>query len=303
MVQYFIKDNFVPVFRSETRPKLYYLGEISPQISSYPRVLHSHAEHVEISIIYSGKSEYLIQDKKQLIQSGDILIYNSHIVHDELSDIHNQIGSYFFAIGNIQVPGLRPNALIPDEVSPVLHVRKDFERILQLCQDMLHEVERKSEWSACVTQFQTQVLLEIIWRVIHEEQPGEPAQQPCMMGQIIKAYIDQHFREPLTLKGISEALRLSESYVSHEFKNMVGYSPMQYVLRRKIGEAQTLLISTNYSITKIAQMVGYDSQSHFNQRFIRYVGISPSRFRKNYQDYKILHSQPEEAKKHGDEER
>lgn len=294
MVQYFIKDTFVPTFQSETCPRLYYLGEIPPQISSYPRVLHSHAEYVEISIIYSGKSEYLIQEKKQWIQPGDILIYNSHVVHDELSDQNNQIGSYFFAIGNLQVPGLRPNALIPDEASPVLHVRKEFDRILQLCRDMLREMERGGEWSACVMQSYTQALLEIIWRAIHAEQAAEPISNQYMMGRVIQAYIDGHFREPLTLKTISEALRLSESYVSHEFKNMLGYSPMQYVLRRRIGEAQTLLISTDYSITKIAQMVGYDSQSHFNQRFSRYVGISPSRFRKNYQNYDILNPREEE---------
>ena len=72
MVQYFIKDQYAPVFRSETSPKLYYLGNITPQISSYPRILHAHEDHVEISIIYSGRSEYLIQDKKQLIQPGEI---------------------------------------------------------------------------------------------------------------------------------------------------------------------------------------------------------------------------------------
>jgi AraC-like DNA-binding protein len=284
MVQHFIRETTSPTFRSETQPKLYYLGNITPQISSYPRILHSHAEHVEISIIYSGQSEYLIRDKKQLIRPGDILIYNSQIVHDELSDQNNQIGSYFFAVGEIQVPGLRPNALIPDEANPVFHVQSDFDRILQFCQEMLRDATYPDKWSECMTVFRTQTLLEIIWRVIHAEQPAEPVQSQYIEGQNIKTYIDRHFCEPLTLRTISEALGLSESYVSHAFKNMLGYSPMQYVLRRKIGEAQTLLISTDYSITRIAQMVGYDSQSHFNQRFSRYVGISPSRFRKNYQN-------------------
>lgn len=283
MVQYFIRDQYVPVFHSETRPKLYYLGNITPQISSYPRILHAHEEHVEISIIYKGRSEYLIHDQKQLIQPGDILIYNSHAVHDELSDLNNQIGSYFFAVGDIQIPGLRPNALIPDDASPVLHVADGFDRILQLCQDMLCETERGGVWSSCVMQGYTQILLEIIWRVIHAEHPNGQTQNRYLIGQTVKDYIDEHFCEPLTLKDISTELHLSESYVSHEFKKMLGYSPMQYVLRRRIGEAQTLLISTDYSITHIAQIVGYDSPSHFNQRFSRYVGISPSRFRKNYQ--------------------
>ena len=49
------------------------MGKVLPEISSYPRIMHSHAGHVEISIIYSGTSEYLIGDRRQLIQPGDVI--------------------------------------------------------------------------------------------------------------------------------------------------------------------------------------------------------------------------------------
>lgn len=126
MIQHFMEDEVTVGFVSSTRPQLYYMGKILPEISTYPRIMHSHANHVEISIIYSGTSEYLIRDQKQIIQPGDIIIYNSNIVHDELSGAHAQIGSYFFAIGNIQLPSLRSNALIPDDANPVIHIKHDF---------------------------------------------------------------------------------------------------------------------------------------------------------------------------------
>lgn len=47
---------------------------------------------------------------------------------------------------------------------------------------------------------------------------------------------------------------------------------MQYLLRRRIGEAQTLLITTDLSITRIAERVGYDTQSYFNLQFTKNVG-------------------------------
>ena len=288
MVQYFIKDNIAPAFPSETCPELHYMGNITPEISSYPRVMHSHSNHVEISIIYSGQSEYWIHNTRQLIRPGDILIYNSNTVHDELSGEGMQIGSYFFAAGNIQIPGLRPNALIPDDVNPVFHVTEDFDRILRLCQDMLHTQDAPGRWSPYIAHFSMCALLEIIWRIVSDQPSSFPPPEPHYMGRIIKDYIDQHYREPLTLGRLCDELHLSASYISHECKELLGYSPMQYILRRKIGEAQTLLISTNYSITQIAQMVGYDSQSHFDQRFSKYVGISPSQFRRNYQKYDVL---------------
>lgn len=75
---------------------------------------------------------------------------------------------------------------------------------------------------------------------------------------------------------------MSPWYVSHVFKEMSGYSPIQYLLRRRIGEAQTLLISTDYSITEIAFKVGFDTQSYFNMQFTKNVGMPPMQFRKNY---------------------
>ena len=63
---------------------------------------------------------------------------------------------------------------------------------------------------------------------------------------------------------------------------MSGYSPIQYLLRRRIGEAQTLLITTDYSITENAGMVGYDTQSYFNMQFTKHVGMPPKKFRQNY---------------------
>lgn len=283
MIQHFMEEQITPLFCSKTRPQLYYMGKILPELSSYPRIMHSHPGHVEIVIIYKGTSEYLIRDRKQTIRPGDVIIYNSGTVHDELSSAESQIGSYFFAIGNLQLPGLRPNALLPDEENPVFHIREDFARIIELCEGMLHNLEGVSEWSKYITHFSAQALLEIIWRVIHLGDKEAPAGHASYsIGRKVKEYIDAHYCEAISMKTICADLHLSESYVSHVFKDMLGYSPMQYTLRRKIGEAQTLLISTDHSVAQIAQMVGFSAQSHFNQRFVKYVGISPSKFRKNY---------------------
>ena len=53
-------------------------------------------------------------------------------------------------------------------------------------------------------------------------------------------------------------------------------------IRRRIGLAQTLLISSDYSATRIATMVGYDNTNYFNSLFTRIVGTTPIRYRKKY---------------------
>ena len=102
-----------------------------------------------------------------------------------------------------------------------------------------------------------------------------------IIGQRVKNYLDQHYAEQISLQQISEELRVSWSYLSHVFKALTGYSPFQYVLHRRIGEAQTLLLETDLSIQEIAFQVGYQTQSYFTQRFSKLVGVSPMRYRKS----------------------
>ncbi len=93
MLQHFVENPIISHFHSETQPQLYYMGKILPEISTYPRILHSHPDHVEISIIYSGTSEYFIGSQRQLIAPDDVIVYDAGVVHDEVSGPDNEIGS------------------------------------------------------------------------------------------------------------------------------------------------------------------------------------------------------------------
>ena len=122
-------------------------------------------------------------------------------------------------------------------------------------------------WSQYMIHYETQALLEIIWRVIHTEQRPQEPHPNYYLGYKIQNYIDTHYLEPLTMKQISTALGMSESYISHVFKDMLGYPPMQYALRKKIGGSANSFNFYRLSHSQIAQMVGFDAQSHFNKLF------------------------------------
>ena len=95
-------------------------------------------------------------------------------------------------------------------------------------------------------------------------------------------YIAAHYAEPLTLDRIGEAMGLSPYHIAHVFKQITDSSPIQYVIRRRMGEAQNLLISTDFSAAQIAAMVGYDSATHFNSIFKKVVGLPPVQYRQWY---------------------
>lgn len=283
-VQCFVKRDVRPVFTGEDQPRLLYVSEIRPDASAHPRVMHAHADAVELILICSGSSEYLIHDKKVVIKAGDLLVYNAGVVHDEVSGPDMEVGSYCVGVGGLHMPGLRENALISDEKGYVFPTGRYFEDMKELFVMMFRNLAAGEPHAEL---FCTSLLHALLVSVLTvTEGVGEtrenPADEPHILGSRIKDYIDRHYMEPITLQSMGEALRISPYYLSHVFKQMSGYSPVQYLLRRRIGEAQTLLITTELSVARIAEMVGYDSQSYFNLQFTKNVGMPPSRYRHNY---------------------
>ena len=283
-VQCFVKRDVRPVFTGENQPRLLYVSEIRPDASAHPRVMHAHADAVELILICSGSSEYLIHDKKVVIKAGDLLVYNAGVVHDEVSGPDMEVGSYCVGVGGLHMPGLRENALISDEKGYVFPTGRYFEDMKELFVMMFRNLAAGEPHAELFCTSLLHALLVSVLTVTEGvgETQENPADEPHILGSRIKDYIDRHYMEPITLQSMGEALRISPYYLSHVFKQMSGYSPVQYLLRRRIGEAQTLLITTELSVARIAEMVGYDSQSYFNLQFTKNVGMPPSRYRHNY---------------------
>ena len=73
---------------------------------------------------------------------------------------------------------------------------------------------------------------------------------------------------------------MSVSWFIRSFKQYTHTTPMQYLVARRVNNAQMLLETTNYSITTIASIVGYDNPLYFSRIFHRQKGVSPSEYRK-----------------------
>lgn len=283
-VQCFVEKKVKSIFEGENQPKLLYVSEIRPDASAHPRVMHAHEDFVELILICSGSSEYLIHDKKVIIKPGDLLVYNAGVVHDEVSGPDMEVGSYCIAVGGLHMSGLRENALIPDDAGYVFPTGKYFADLRCLFEMMFRTLSAGEPNAELFCSSLMHALLVSVLTVTagpHAESE-KPLEEPHILGRRIKEYIDKHYMEPITLQSMGEALHISPYYLSHVFKQMSGYSPVQYLLRRRIGEAQTLLITTDLSITRIAEMVGYDTQSYFNLQFTKNVGMPPNKFRQNY---------------------
>ena len=107
--------------------------------------------------------------------------------------------------------------------------------------------------------------------------PGPRASQEC---EFIRRYIDNHFKEDLTLDHLAKLAHLNKYYLSHSFRREFGTSPINYLISRRVDESRFLLRRTDYSLSLIAEILGFSSLSYFSQCFHRVEGISPTEYRK-----------------------
>ena len=98
--------------------------------------------------------------------------------------------------------------------------------------------------------------------------------------QIIK-YCSLHYKEPLGMEGLSKALYLSQSHISHTFSQKLKISFSDYVNSLRLDEAVRLLEQTSHSMEEIAERSGFPTVRTFNRVFRKKFDISPSEYRKS----------------------
>ena len=96
----------------------------------------------------------------------------------------------------------------------------------------------------------------------------------------IRDYIDRHYSGSISLTDMSEMVHLNANYFSDIFHRETGKSFNEYLPSVRMEAAKTLLRQTGYKQGEVAAMAGYRDVKHFTRVFKKYVGISPSEYRK-----------------------
>ena len=283
-VQCFVKHDAEHIFEGDHTPRLLYVSRQRLDASRHPRVMHAHEDYTEIVLITEGSSNYLIDHRQYAVKKGDLLVYNPGIVHDEVAGEGAEVETWCVAVAGLKLPGIPDNALLPADRGCVFRADSMFEEMRGVCEIMFRLLSGEIAGAATHCHGLMLAFLSMALAVTeHQDRPlVEREEEESVLGSRVKRYIDAHFREPMTLQEIADALNVSTYYMAHVFKDMSGYAPMTYLQKRRIGEAQTLLIHTNKTISEIACSLGYDAQSHFNQQFSRHVGMAPGEFRRQY---------------------
>ncbi len=93
------------------------------------------------------------------------------------------------------------------------------------------------------------------------------------------SFIEQNYALPITVEDMANRCNLDRSYFGKVFKDMIGQSPQDFLIRYRMSKATSLLVSTSLSIGDISVQVGYPNQLHFSRAFRNIYGMSPRQYR------------------------
>jgi len=109
-----------------------------------------------------------------------------------------------------------------------------------------------------------------------DQQPGGLA--PWQLRRVIE-YMEEKFPCRIELGTLSGMINLSQSHFSRAFKTSTGMAPYQWQLHLRIRRAQSMLASSDTSLSEVAHATGFADAVHFGRTFRKLVGVSPGAWR------------------------
>jgi AraC-like DNA-binding protein len=100
----------------------------------------------------------------------------------------------------------------------------------------------------------------------------------------VLAYIHEHLAGPIFVEALATLARLSGGHFCRAFKASVGETPHNFLVRERIRRAQSLMLTTNDTLSEIACACGLTDQAHLTRLFRKFVGDTPLTWRRMWQN-------------------
>ena len=121
---------------------------------------------------------------------------------------------------------------------------------------------------------------ELFFRLLSFVQVFQPQRNSSeLLAANIMEYILQNFHTQLTLESIADYFNFHPVHIIRCLKREYGITPNKAIIQIRIDNAKKMLITSNLSINKISEFVGFSSPSYFNKVFREYTGMTPKEYR------------------------
>ncbi len=251
----------------------------------YTMSLNHFHDHYEMYYLLSGERYYFIQNKTYHVQKGDLVLIGKQTLHKTadtgLADHERILVS--FNSDYLQQPSIEQS--LTTVFLGELHVLRLNVQQQTYIERLLFELDREQQEQREQHEVYVHALLQQLLITVHRiytrtQDIFEFVSPTHKKISEMADYINQHYAESLPLSEVSATFHMSSSYTSRMFKQVTGFSYIEYINSVRVKEAQRMLRETKYKVIRIAEEVGFESVAHFGRVFKQISGTAPMEYRR-----------------------
>lgn len=230
-------------------------------------------EHLELHYVTKGEGHFELNQETYHASKGTLIIANSNELHVGYCDKGEfEDRAIIFLIDEISKELGDMNLLF----QTVVDQDETVERLFQQIYEEYHEKKLgyKQVCRALVTELLVYLSRNYVAEMLTEKDNIRRNKKLERLNKVIM-YIEEHYTEPITTKELADLVYLSEDRFGHLFRENMGVAPIQYINEVRLKKAKHLMKRGEYTITEIAEAVGFRDYNHFGRLFKKRFGFTP----------------------------
>jgi len=224
-----------------------------------------------ITFTLSGEGYFITPDGEKRCSRGDIVLMRPDVPHT-YGTVNGQVWNFIWAhfssisVGDSLLPSdpLFIHTIEPQSINKRVH--RAFRRILS------DSRERHEYWHDLCLNSLREILLLLAQKQNHTMDPRV---------EEVLHYLSNHMRHTVQIEELARTIGLSASRMSHLFKEQTGISVIDALNQMRIRQAALLFEHTNRSASEISYEVGFQNYNHFIRQFRKWMGTTPSDYKKH----------------------